>query len=169
VVTAEDRSKLLTLRTLLELVADTDRRVELSIETKHPNRYAGLVERTLVDLLQHFGWARNRDTPVRMMSFSLLAVRRMRQLAPAVPRVFLMRRVPLALRDGSLPPGVQIAGAKVDILRHHPEYAERLREHGHRLHVWTVDRMEDVDACVAAGVEAIITNRPAEVLTRLGR
>src|SRR6478609_11775335 len=37
--------KVLTLRTLLETVADYDRRVELAIETKHPTRFGGLVER----------------------------------------------------------------------------------------------------------------------------
>ncbi len=41
--------KVLTLRRLLETVADYPRRVELAIETKHPTRYAGLVERRLVE------------------------------------------------------------------------------------------------------------------------
>ena len=49
--------KVLTLRRLLETVADYPRRVELAIETKHPTRYAGLVERRLVQLLDEFGWA----------------------------------------------------------------------------------------------------------------
>ena len=44
--------KVLTLRKLLETVADYDRRVELAIETKHPTRYAGLVERRLIELLR---------------------------------------------------------------------------------------------------------------------
>ena len=49
---------MLTLRKLLETVADYDRRVELAIETKHPTRYGGLVERRLVELLRDFGWDR---------------------------------------------------------------------------------------------------------------
>ena len=44
--------KVLTLRKLLETVADYDRRVEVAIETKHPTRYGGLVERRLVELLR---------------------------------------------------------------------------------------------------------------------
>jgi glycerophosphoryl diester phosphodiesterase len=103
------------------------------------------------------------------MSFSMLAVRRMRQLAPAVPRVFLMERVPLPFRDGSLPPGVGTAGISVDILRSHPAYARRVLDQGNRLFVWTVDDLADVDRCVDAGVDAIITNRPADVLQHLGR
>jgi glycerophosphoryl diester phosphodiesterase len=169
VVTTDDRSHLLTLKKLLSLVADTDRRVEVAIETKHPTRYGGLVERRLTELLQHFGWADAPDGPVRVMSFSLLAVRRMRQLAPAVPRVFLMKQVPLPFRDGSLPPGVDIAGVSVQLLRRHPAYIERFRERGNGLFVFTVDDLADVDLCLAAGADAIITNRPAGVLQHLGR
>ena len=100
------------------------------------------------------------------MSKSVLAVRRMRQLAPAIPSVFLMKRLPLAFRDGSLPPGVEIAGPKIDNLRRHPGYAERVREQANRIFVWTVDDPADVDLCRDLGVDAIITNRPAEVLAR---
>src|SRR3954462_1301035 len=126
-VERDERSHLLTLRKLLSLVADADRRVEVLIETKHPTRYGALVERRLAEMLQYFGWADDPDGPVRMMSFSLLAVRRMRQLVPEVPRVFLMKRVPLPFRDGSLPPGVGTAGLAVQIVRDHPRYVERLR------------------------------------------
>ena len=51
---------MLTLRKLLETVADCDRRVEVAIETKHPTRYGGLVETRLVELLADFGWDRCR-------------------------------------------------------------------------------------------------------------
>jgi glycerophosphoryl diester phosphodiesterase len=169
VVSTEDRAHLLTLRKLLSLVADTDRRVEVAIETKHPTRYGGLVERKLTELLQHFGWADDPDGPIRMMSFSLLAVHRMRQLAPAVPRVFLMKRVPLPFQDGSLPPGVGTAGVRIDVLRNHPAYAARVRDRGHQVFAFTVDQPTDVELCLALDVDAVITNRPAEVLALLGR
>ena len=51
-----ERDGVLTLRRLLETVAAYDRPVELAIETKHPTRYAGLVERKLVEMLKEFGW-----------------------------------------------------------------------------------------------------------------
>jgi glycerophosphoryl diester phosphodiesterase len=169
VVTTDERSHLLTLKKLLSLVADTDRRVEVAIETKHPTRYGGLVERRLTELLEYFGWAGDPEGPIRVMSFSLLAVRRMRQLAPAVPRVFLMKQVPLHFRDGSLPPGVGTAGIAVAILRRHPAYVQRVRDRGNQVFVFIVDDLADVDLCLAAGVDAIITNRPAEVLEHLKR
>ncbi|MGH2603367.1 MAG: glycerophosphodiester phosphodiesterase family protein, partial [Dehalococcoidia bacterium] len=72
----EDRNRVLTLERLLELVADAGRSLDLAIETKHPTRYAGLVERRLVELLHRFGWAHPRlgtRSPVRVMSFSSLS------------------------------------------------------------------------------------------------
>ena len=46
-----EHRKVLTLRRLLEAVRDYDRPIDLAVETKHPTRYAGLVERRLVELL----------------------------------------------------------------------------------------------------------------------
>jgi glycerophosphoryl diester phosphodiesterase len=167
-----DRAEILTLRRLLETVAHHDRPVQLAIETKHPTRYAGLVERRLVDLLEHFGWAHPRlgkTSPVRVMSFSQLSLRRMRVLAPSVQTVYLMERVPLRFRDGTLPPGVRISGPSIDVVRAHPRYVERVHRHGHEVHVWTVDDADDVALCRDLGVDAIITNRPRGVLDTLGR
>ncbi|WP_372736617.1 glycerophosphodiester phosphodiesterase family protein, partial [Nocardioides sp.] len=44
----ETLDQVLTLRKLLETAADYDRRIELAIETKHPTRFGGLVEKRLV-------------------------------------------------------------------------------------------------------------------------
>ena len=46
---------MLTLDRLLEAVGDAGRPVRLLVETKHPTRYAGLVEQRLVRLLDRFG------------------------------------------------------------------------------------------------------------------
>ena len=163
-----DKSQILTLRRLLEAVADVDRRVEVAIETKHPTRYAGLVERRLVALLDEFGLAGARS-PVRVMSFSQLSLRRLRYLAPDLRSVMLFERVPLRFRDGSLPEGVAVAGPSIEIVRSHPRYVERAHRHGHPVHVWTVDDAADIALCRDLGVEAIITNRPSRVLRALGR
>jgi glycerophosphoryl diester phosphodiesterase len=167
-----DRRGILTLQRLLETVADAGRRVEVAIETKHPTRYAGLVERRLIELLDRFGWAHPRvgeTSPVRIMSFSQLSLRRVRSLAPSVRTVFLFERTPVRLFNGSLPAGVHIAGPKIDIIRAHPKYVARAHRMGNQVHVWTVDRPEDVKLCVDLGVDAIISNRPRTVLDRLGR
>ena len=172
VVIDEDLSRVLTLERLLELVVDSEREIGLAIETKHPTRYGALVEERTVELLRRFGLARprsERDSRIRIMSFSQLSMRRVRQLAPGLPTVFLMDRVPLRFRDGSLPFGSAIAGPSIDIVREHPRYVQRVHEAGGRLHVWTVDNPSDVALCERLGVEAIITNRPGPVLAQLGR
>ncbi len=166
----ESARRVLTLETLLALVVDSEREVGLAIETKHPTRYAGLVEERTVEMLQRFGLARPRsevDSRVRIMSFSQLSMRRVRSLAPGLPTVFLMDRVPLRFRDGSLPFGARIAGPSIDIVRAHPRYVERAHRAGAQVHVWTVDQPEDVDLCLSLGVDAIISNRPGAVREQL--
>jgi glycerophosphoryl diester phosphodiesterase len=155
--------RVLTLDRLLELVLSSEREIGLAIETKHPTRYAGLVEERVVETLTRYGLARprsERDQRVRVMSFSQLSARRMRLLAPGLPTVLLMERVPLRFRDGTLPFGARIAGPSIDIVREHPGFVARCHAQGNSVHVWTVDEIEDVDLCVRLGVDAIISNRP---------
>lgn len=168
-----DNGQLLTLRRLLDAVRDSDRPVTVAIETKHPTRYAGQVERRLVQVLDDYGWCRYRHgapPPVRVMSFSPNALKRMRHLAPQVPLVLLIQdRLRRRYRDGALPRGVETVGLDIAILRRRPGYVERLHAGGRRVQVWTVDRTADVELCVDLGVDAIITNRPRHVLELLGR
>jgi glycerophosphoryl diester phosphodiesterase len=163
-----DRNRLLTLRNLLRTVTAHERPLGVVIETKHPTRYAGLVERQLAATLAEFGL----DQPfepghhwVRMMSFSQLAVQRMRQLCPHVPAVYLIHRsVPLRFRDGSLPRGVTTAGLDIEIIRRWPATVARQHAHGHQVYAWTVNTPADVALCLDLGVDAIITDEPRMVV-----
>jgi glycerophosphoryl diester phosphodiesterase len=165
-----DRGRVLTLERLLQLVEGT--RVELHIETKHPTRYGGLVERALVDLLERYGVARpltRSVSPVTVMSFAPTSLRRVHAMAPQVPTVYLMDRVPVRYRDGSLPSQVYAAGPSIEIVRDHPTYVSRVQGRGHRVHVWTCDDPADIDLVVELGVDAVISNHPRRALRRLGR
>jgi glycerophosphoryl diester phosphodiesterase len=171
-----ERSAVLTLERLLELVTSTDRRIELAIETKHPTRWAGQVEERLLHLLRRFGLDRPVAAPgaeerfqVRVMSFSARSLRRVQKGAPGLPTVFLMSYLLPRHRDGRLPMGVGIAGPGIRILRANPDYVARAHRAGHRVHVWTVDDPADVALCARLGVDAVITNRPRQVLAQLGR
>ncbi|MBU7597698.1 glycerophosphodiester phosphodiesterase [Streptomyces sp. P38-E01] len=161
-----ERASVLTLDRLLRLVreyADAGRPVELAIETKHPTRWAGQVEERLVELL-----AEHRlPTPVRVMSFSARSLHRVRAAAPHLPTVYLMQFLLPRYRDGRLPVGVGIAGPSVRIVRNHPEYVIHAQRAGHQVHVWTVDDPIDVELCARLGVDALITNRPQQVLSQL--
>ncbi|SFD19705.1 glycerophosphodiester phosphodiesterase [Streptomyces aidingensis] len=149
----------LTLERLLRLVAEADRPVGLSIETKHPTRWAGQVERRLLELLR----ANPVPGPVRVMSFSARSLQRVKTWAPEVPTVYLMQFMLPGNRSGRLPAGARIAGPSIRILRRDPGYVARAHAEGHQVHVWTVDAPEDVELCAALGVDAVITNRPRSV------
>ncbi|MEU6124611.1 glycerophosphodiester phosphodiesterase [Streptomyces sp. NPDC047123] len=168
-------TSVLTLERLLELVAESNasgRRVRLAIETKHPTRWAGQVEERLLLLLKRFGLdtpPEEGPSPVRVMSFSARSLHRVRAASPALPTVYLMQFVSPRHRDGRLPEGVRIAGPALRIVRNHPSYVAKLKRAGHQVHVWTVNEPEDVELCAELGVDAIITNRPKQVLSQLDR
>ncbi|MFE9459735.1 glycerophosphodiester phosphodiesterase [Streptomyces californicus] len=168
-------TSVLTLERLLELFTEvraTGRPLQLAIETKHPTRWAGQVEERLLRTLKRFGLdapPADEPSPIRVMSFSARSLHRVQSAAPTLPTVYLMQFVSPRMRDGRLPAGSRIAGPGMRIVRSHPGYIERLHRAGHRVHVWTVNESADVDLCAELGVEAIITNRPKQVLSQLGR
>ena len=166
--TDPELNKVLTLRRLLETVAAYPRPVELAIETKHPTRYAGLVERRLARLLDEFGWA-GKDSPVRVMSFSWVALRRVRRLAPELPLVMLVdnragwyRTRPFVDNDWESGPGIEM-------IREHPELIRRIITSGTPVSCWVVNEQADVDRCLDLGIERIITDRPGAVITYLSQ
>jgi len=156
----------LTLERLLELVADSGRRVELAIETKHPTRYAGLVERRLVQLLDEFGWA-GQDSPARVMSFSWVALRRVRRLAPDLELVILVDNRAQWYRSRPFIDNDWIAGPGIEMVREHPDALLKMRDGGRRVHCWVVNNEEDIDRCLELGIEAIITDKPGAAVTYL--
>ena len=167
-----DGAGVLTLERLLDVVMEHGSDVELAIETKHPTRYGPSVERRVVGLLQSRGLDRapapGRPT-VRLMSFSALALSRVKQLAPDLPTVFLVNRLVSPLAAGYLPAGADTVGPSISALRHSPRYVERVHRRGRQVYVWTVNTPEDVEVCRRAGVDAIITDRPRAVRAMLGQ
>jgi glycerophosphoryl diester phosphodiesterase len=159
----EERRKVLTMQRLVEMVRDYDRPVDLAIETKHPTRYAGLVERRLVELLDSVGWG-GAGSPARVMSFSPVALTRIKKLAPDLEVVLLIdRQYSWQMAMSVLGPG-WIAGPGIDLLRENPRLGRRLRKRGRRVHVWTVNTPADLDLCASQGVEAVITDDPRGAL-----
>jgi glycerophosphoryl diester phosphodiesterase len=166
----DSEGRILTLEHLFDMVYDWDRPVDLAIETKHPTRYAGLVENRLIELLERYGWARPKQgkaSPVRVMSFSWMSLRRCLEMAPGLQMVYLMDRVPLRYRDGSLPLGAGVAGPSMELIRAHPEYVAKAHGCGHEVHVWTVNDPADVSLCAELGVDAVITDDPGRVRKQL--
>jgi glycerophosphoryl diester phosphodiesterase len=106
---------------------------------------------------------------VNVMSFSALAIRRIRRLAPRLPTVLLLELVPPGLRLGRLPFGTRIAGPSIGLIRARPGLVTALRAAGNQVYVWTVNEPADLALVVGQEVDAIITDRPAETLAYLSR
>jgi glycerophosphoryl diester phosphodiesterase len=160
--------QVLTLVELLQLVGDNPG-VELAVETKHPLRYGGQLEQVLARTLADFGWlapAVGRPRPVRVMSFSALALIRMRSLAPSLDLVYLVDRW-LPPVWAPLPGGAAILGPNIETVARDPEPVRQRLARGGRVHIWTVDTPEHLELCAELGIEALITNRPAWALGRL--
>ncbi|SDC50198.1 glycerophosphodiester phosphodiesterase family protein [Nocardioides lianchengensis] len=161
-----EHDKVLTLRKLLEVVADYDRRVEIAIETKHPTRYGGLVEKRVVELLRDFGWD-GPGTPARVMSFSYTALQRVERLAPDIPLVMLIDRVEFWPMLRRVIGDDWIVGPGIDELTEHPRFGQWITRSGHDMHVWTVNTPTQLELCRELGVKAVISDRPAYLLELL--
>jgi glycerophosphoryl diester phosphodiesterase len=155
-------SGVLTLAELLELTRHAPRPIRLLIETKHPSRFSGLVEKELVGVLAEHGHLDGHT--VSVMSFAHVALRRMRLLAPDVPRVQLFAT---GHRSGKLSSGVRIAGPSLARLRSDPGLVEQVHRHGGQVYVWTVDAPDDIRYVTELGVDAIITDNPGVALMTL--
>jgi glycerophosphoryl diester phosphodiesterase len=169
-----ERRSVLTLERLVQLALSSTtpsgRPVQLHIETKHPTRYGGLVERALITLLSRYGLAAPLSrsvSQVTVMSYALTSLRRVHALAPVLPTVLLMDRVPVRYRDGRLPLQVSAAGVDKRVVKKHPGYVQRVHGQGGHLAVFTVDEPEDIDLVLGLGVDVVISNLPGRVLEHL--
>jgi glycerophosphoryl diester phosphodiesterase len=158
-----DLDRVLTLHRLLETVAEADRPIELAIETKHPTRYGGLVERRVVEALAEFGWA-GADSPARVMSFSYVALQRMQRLAPGLRLVMLIDKARHWPVLGPMVDDDWILGPGMEALTKHPRFAQKMAESSRDVHVWTVNTPEQLDLCLSLGVDAVITDKPSSVI-----
>ncbi|KWX01401.1 glycerophosphodiester phosphodiesterase [Carbonactinospora thermoautotrophica] len=157
--------EVLQFERLLELLADHGWPMQLHVETKHPTRYGGRLERALVDLLTRHGLHQPADrmaSKVWLMSFSALALRRIHAWAPRLPTVLLLdRRVPIGWQSGQR--GVTGVGPSLTVLRRDPAFVRRAHRRGQRVHVWTVNEPPDIAHVLDLGVDAVITDRPSQV------
>jgi glycerophosphoryl diester phosphodiesterase len=94
--------------------------------------------------------------------------RRIRALAPGARIAATWdseERIPDALLDEL---GAEFYNPRGNVLARDPGSIDRMHARGTRVSVWTVDERSDMELCVAAGVDAIITNRPSVLLDLLG-
>lgn len=161
-VPPSNETRIMTLEELLELTTSHSALVRLAIETKHPVRTGGAIERELARLLKRFGIADDRER-VMTMSFSRRAVARAASLLPALDHVYLVERRDCFVRNAHTPNGATFMGPDVQFVLDDPALVERSHENGTKVYVWTVDDPAVAARCRELGIDALATNRPAEI------
>lgn len=154
---------LLTLRSFL-VMAEAHPHLRLFLETKHPVPGGGRVETVLRDELRYFGLDRpasHDDSRAVMMSFSVMAVRRFRTLAPTIPTVQLRERRNVLKSWPAEGFGAQLMGPSIGAIRARPWLVEYWRSRGLGTYCWTVDDPADLALCRDLGVDWVGTNVPS--------
>jgi glycerophosphoryl diester phosphodiesterase len=160
-----EQRELVTLRELMIMVRDARQDhvpVSLVIETKHPNDRGREVEERVAAMLAEFGW-NQPGAPVRLISFSVKAVRRFGWLLPGLERTLLIENDLGKWRDGKLPEGVRVAGPDLALIKQDPDFVNRSLQREHEVHVWTVNEPDDVRFCRDLGVTGFTTDYPDRV------
>ena len=127
------------------------------IETKHPVFSGNRIEEVVVDTLH--GTKGIDKIAVSVMSFSWFAIEKVKRLDPKISTTFLMHKntswFQAKISSSSA------VGPGINELRQEPNRAERIKNLGRSLNVWTVDDDADIRLCSKLGVDILITNKPS--------
>lgn len=186
-----DGPAVLTLAELVELALGAGRPLVLAIELKHPSPDGWDAEDAVLAVLGRAGWVPGRDWSLRisLMSFhpgSLLHLRRSVPAEHLMPLLDVGDPAQLALDIADLPPAQVAAlalqareladaaavggvGPSVAYLRAHPDHVAAWHGRGVVVRVWTVDTLDDLEACRQARVDEVTTNEPAAMLSAIRR
>jgi glycerophosphoryl diester phosphodiesterase len=140
------------------LILARDNKKELAIETKHPVPSGNAVEQKVMDLLQQ----EKTMTDVHVMSFSWIALEKIREINPQQKTVALLHETfSSAMRKFT---SAQAIGPEITTFRKNPHLNQEQRN----LFVWTVDDADDMRFCADNGVDVLITNTPSYARSVLG-
>jgi glycerophosphoryl diester phosphodiesterase len=127
------------------------------IETKHPVISGNRIEEVVVEKIRAAKGI--EKIPLSVISFSWLAIEKLKRLDPQISTTFLMRKnspwFQVRLTSAtSIGPGI-------NEIREVPNRAERIKKLGKSLTVWTVDDSADINLCANLGVDILVTNKPS--------
>lgn len=127
------------------------------IETKHPvisgNRIEEIVAQKIIETKGI------EKISLSVMSFSWFAIEKLKRVDPTIPTTFLMNKNTSWLQ-AKLSSATSI-GPGINELRAEPIRAQRIKNVGRSLYVWTVDDEADIKLCEKLGVDILITNKPS--------
>jgi len=132
----------------------------LLLETKHPVPSRTAIEEKIVEKLKSEAKRIYKaGIDITVMSFSWFAVERVKALDRNISTTYLLHDYTpwFSTRYSS----AHSIGPGIGLLRKKPALAQKIRETGKKLNVWTVDEPADIILCRHLGVDNLITNRPA--------
>ena len=137
----------ITLPELLDLAISA--RKDLLIETKHPVWSRGRVEREVIELLhKRQAEIQKSGINVTVMSFSYLAVRRLKALYPDVAKVIKYSIPALFSRESKV-------AINIEVLRRFPKILERKTP---EIYVWTVNSEDDLQWMKNKNIAGVISD-----------
>ena len=149
-----------TLDELLDLSISNKK--DLVIELKHPVPTGALIEKLVHKLLL----SRNTEIinsgiKISLISFSYLAT--LRNLKSGYQAGYLVKNSNLI----KINPAPVIA-LNINIVRQNPKVIADQHKKGKKVFVWTVNEASDLLLCAKEGVDAVITDKPAQARMLLG-
>jgi glycerophosphoryl diester phosphodiesterase len=148
------------LPTLAEVIDLVNGKMKLNIEIKISGREPGIADK-VVETVRH----KNFSNQCIITSFDSSAITRVMKIAPEIPAGLIFSNDPAeSIFEGKW----SILSAKHKIVD--ADFMNKARAAGKEVHVWTVNKEDDMKRFIDLGVDGIITNFPnrlVEVLEML--
>ncbi len=167
--------RILTLGEILDIAGAKGRKCPVYIETKSADHYPG-IERDLVALLREKGWLEPGDgglPPVIFQSFYSDSLMKLKELAPNIPRIYLVESQVLKKEGGWAPMLDRAAqiGAGIGPMGTlcWPWNVGSAHRHGLTVHAFTLDEPWQFRLMAWFGVDGLFTNRCDALLDYYGR
>ena len=151
--------ELMLLTELLEIAKKYQK--ALALETKHPVPSGNEVESKILELIKPY-----KELDIALLSFSWLAIEKVANLETGIETVALVNALnaPIINRVSS----AKSFAPSIEEIRNHPELVARYQSEGKRVFVWTVNDVNDLKLCAQLGVDVVITDMTARVVSELG-
>ena len=148
------------LEDLLELAISNKK--DLVIELKHPVSTGALIEKLVHKLLlKRKADIKNSGIKISLISFSYLAT--LRNLKCGYQAGYLVKNSNLIKLNPA-----PVIGLNINIVRQNPKVIADQHKKGKKVFVWTVNEAVDLLLCAKEGVDAVITDKPAQARNLLG-
>ena len=142
------------LPTLAEVIELVKGKMKLNIEIKVNGHEPGIVEK-VVETVRNKGFTKQ----CIITSFDSATVERVMEIAPEIPAGFIFNEdYPEDVFDGKWP----ILSVKYKIVD--AAFLEKARASGKEVHVWTVNKEDEMRRLIDLGVDGIITNFPNRLI-----